>query len=52
MLYKMERLKVAVLITRASGGEVSLEKIKKDMEIFSRYYEVPLLVIALLVIGV
>jgi hypothetical protein len=38
-------LKVAVLITRRSGGEVSLEKVREDMEIYGKYYDTPLLVL-------
>jgi len=43
----MGKLKVAVLVTRLPGGEVSLEKVKKDMEVFGRYYETPLMVLGL-----
>jgi hypothetical protein len=45
MLQRMGVLKVAVLITRRSGGEVSLEKVKKDMEIYRKYYNTSLLVL-------
>lgn len=47
MLQRMGKLKVAILITRVSGGEISLEKVKKDMEVFGKYYDTPLLVIGI-----
>ncbi|RKY52475.1 MAG: hypothetical protein DRP89_07635 [Candidatus Neomarinimicrobiota bacterium] len=47
MLQRMGKLKVAILITRVSGGEVSLDKVRKDMELFGKHYEPPLLVLGI-----
>ncbi|HDP99204.1 MAG TPA: hypothetical protein ENN22_08485 [bacterium] len=44
MLHRMHKLKVAILITRISGGEVSLKKVKDDLEIYGEHYETPLMV--------
>lgn len=47
MLYRMGKLKVGVLITSVSSEEVSLKKVRSDMEIYGKYYDVPLLVLGI-----
>jgi hypothetical protein len=45
MLFRMGKISTAVVVTRRSGGEVSLEKARDDLAIFGKHYEVPLLII-------
>ncbi|MDI6782992.1 MAG: hypothetical protein QME64_02725 [bacterium] len=43
ILKKMGKLKIAILITSISGGEVNLVKVQNDMNLYGKHYEVPLL---------
>ncbi len=44
ILFRMGKIRAAVIITRRAGGEVSLEKAKQDLALFGKHYEVPLLI--------
>jgi len=45
ILYRMGKIRVGVLVTSLSGGEVNFEKAVKELELYGRFYEVPLLLI-------
>ncbi len=45
ILLRMGRIRVAVLITSITGGEVSLRKAESDLRLYGDHYEVPLVLI-------
>lgn len=47
ILYRMDKIKAGVIITRAMGGEVNFQKIKSELKLYGDYYEVPLYIIGL-----
>lgn len=47
ILYRMKKIKTAVLITSYKGGEVNYQRVLEDLETYGDYYDVPLFVIGI-----